>query len=131
MTMTRRAFVRAAGLAVGAAGVSAQSGAKDGGHYPDPLVLVAAIYRTYTADKQPPALPDVYSRRLAALIDADVKNTPEGHAPTLDWDLFVNGNNWEVTNLKIELVSQSGVRAQVRAQFDNFKKPQEITFDLV
>lgn len=34
---------------------------------------------------------------LRALIDADVKNTPDGYAPTIDWDVFVDGNNWEIS----------------------------------
>jgi hypothetical protein len=44
---------------------------------------------------------------LRALIDADVKNTPDGYAPTIDWDVFVDGNNWEISNVRITLVSRS------------------------
>src|SRR5262249_60729419 len=69
-----------------------------------PVRLLTAIYRTYTATTLQPGLPDVYSRRLQGLIDTDLKNTPEGDAGTIDWDVFVDGNNWAISNLKITLV---------------------------
>lgn len=111
-------------LAFGASAAHAQ----DGG---DPVELITSIYKTYTADNNQPGLPEVYSRHLQALIDADAKNTPEGYVGKIDWDVFIDGNAWEISNLKVALVSRSVTRAQVRARFDNFKKPREMTFDLV
>lgn len=67
---------------------------------------------------------------MQALIDADEKATPKGDAGTIDWDVFVNGNDWDIKNLTIALVSKSAARAQVRAQFISFK-PHDILFDLV
>ncbi len=97
----------------------------------DPVVLIASIYKTYTAETNNPGYSDVYSRRLQALIDTDAKDTPEGEAGKIDWDVFVDGNNWELSDQKIALVSKTGTRAQVRAKFDSFKKPHDMIFDLV
>jgi hypothetical protein len=74
---------------------------------------------------------EIAMRRLQALIDADEKATPQGDAGTIDWDVFVNGNNWELSKLTIALVSKSAAHAQVRAQFFNFKDPHDLLFDLV
>jgi hypothetical protein len=97
----------------------------------DPLALITDIYKTYQSDTDHPGYANVYSRRLQALIDADEKATPQGDAGTIDWDVFVNGNNWELSKLTIALVSKSAAHAQVRAQFFNFKDPHDLLFDLV
>jgi hypothetical protein len=95
----------------------------------DPVGLIQSIYKTYQTDD--PGLPHVYSRRLQALVDADEKNTPEGEVGRLDWDVFVDGNDWRISKLQVTLAAQSGDRAQVRASFDNHGKPRRIVFDLV
>ena len=99
-------------------------------HDADPVTLITAIYQTYTIDNTP-VVPDVYSRRLQALIDTDAKNTPLGYAGTIDWDVFIDGNNWELSNLIIGLVARSDSDATVQASFDNFGKPRKLLFALI
>ena len=96
----------------------------------DPVNLITAIYQTYTVDNTP-VVPDVYSRRLQALLDTDAKNTPPGDAGTIDWDVFIDGNNWELSNLRITLVARSDSDAAVEATFDNFGKPRKQLFTLI
>ena len=97
----------------------------------DPLAPVTSIYKIYQEDTNDPDLSDVYSRRLQSLIDEDEKNTPKGEVGRLDWDVFVDGNDWALAKVKIELVSKSQTRARVRATFENYKEPRDIAFDLV
>ncbi len=97
----------------------------------DPLALITDIYKTYQGDTDHPGYANVYSRRLQALIDADEKATPKGEAGTIDWDVFVNGNDWALSKLTITLVSKSAAQAQVRAQFYNFKDPHNLRFKLL
>ena len=99
-------------------------------HDADPVKLITAIYQTYTIDNTP-VVPDVYSRRLQALLDTDAKNTPPGDAGTIDWDVFVDGNNWGLSNLRIALVARSDSAATVQASFDNFGKPRKQLFALI
>jgi hypothetical protein len=97
----------------------------------DPVALITDIYKAYTADTASPGYSDVYSKRLQALVDSDSQDAPDGDGGKIDWDVFVNGNDWQVSKLAITLVSKSAKQAQVRARFFNFKEQQDQLFDLV
>ncbi len=101
----------------------------------DPEALITAIYQTYTdiapGEDGVPNVEGVYSERLQALIDKDEKETPEGEVGRIDWDLFVDGQDWQLTELKIEPLSQSATQAEVRATFKNFGEPRDILYTLV
>ena len=45
--------------------------------------------------------------------------------------MFVDGQDWQLSGLKIVLVSKSATHAQVRATFKNFGTPSNMLFDLV
>ena len=83
------------------------------------VAVVAAIYKTYTdnqhGDPGPAGIAGVYSKRLQALIDKDEAETPAGDVGRMDWDPFVDGQDWEVTGLNISQIYQSGGEARVRA----------------
>jgi Protein of unknown function (DUF3828) len=115
-------------IALGA--VTANAAAAD-----DPLSLIKAIYKTYTdigpGEGGMPGLPHVYSKRLQALIDKDASETPEGTAGRIDWDVFVDGQDWQLTDLDIKEVSRGDAAAEVRATFKNFGAPRDMLFDLV
>ena len=101
----------------------------------DPVALLTAIYKTYTdigpGEDGMPGLPGVYSKRLQALIDKDEKETPEGDVGRIDWDLFVDGQDWQLTELKIVPALKEATRAEVRATFNNFGEPRDILYTLV
>jgi len=97
----------------------------------DPVSLIKAISATYTSDNDNPGLPHIYSKRLQALIDKDEKETPEGMVGRIDWDVFIDGQDWKLTGLNIALVSNAADKAQVRATFKNFGEPSNMLFDLV
>jgi hypothetical protein len=97
----------------------------------DPVSLIKAIYATYTEDNDNPGLPHVYSKRLQALIDKDEKETPEGMVGRIDWDVFIDGQDWKLTELKISEVSKSADKATVRATFKNFGSASNMLFDHV
>jgi hypothetical protein len=115
------AFLLALGLGSGAATAAAFDS--------DPVSLIKSIYKTYEEDKPQPK--HIYSKRLQALIDKDAKETPEGMVGRIDWDVFVDGQHWKLTDLDITLVSQTADKAQVRATFKNFDHPSNMLFDLV
>ena len=97
----------------------------------DPVALLTAIYKTYTdigpGEDGVPELSGVYSKRLQALIDKDERETPEGDVGRIDWDLFVEGQDWQLTELKIVPALKEATRAEVRATFNNFGEPRDIS----
>lgn len=101
----------------------------------DPVALLTAIYKTYTdigpGEDAVPGLSGVYSKQLQALIDKDEKETPEGDVGRIDWDLFVDGQDWQLTELKIVPALKEAARAEVRATFKNFGEPRDILYTLV
>jgi hypothetical protein len=101
----------------------------------DPVALLTAIYKTYTdigpGEDGVPELSGVYSKRLQALIDKDEKETPEGDVGRIDWNLFVDGQDWQLTELKIVPALKEATRAEVRATFNNFGEPRDILYTLV
>ena len=99
--------------------------------FSDPVALITDIYKAYTTDTESPGYGDVYSKRLQALRDSDGPDAPDGDGGKIDWDVFVNGNDWQVSKLAITLVSKTATRAQVRARFFNFKEQQDQLFDLI
>jgi hypothetical protein len=94
----------------------------------DAVTLITAIYKTYETDQA--ELPHVFSKRLQALIDKDEKEA-QGGVGRIGWDVFIDGQDWKLTELKITPVSQTSSQAQVRATFKNFDKPSDLLFDLV
>ena len=96
----------------------------------DPVTLIAAIYKTYQTETDQPGLPHVFSKRLQALIDKDEKEA-QGEVGRIGWDVFIDGQDWKLTELKITTVSQTPSQAQVRATFKNFDTPCDMLFDLV
>ncbi len=98
----------------------------------DPVSLIKAIYATYLDEhNDDPGLAHIYSKRLQALIDKDDKETPEGMVGRIDWDVFIDGQDWKLTELKISEVSKSADKAAVRATFKNFDSASNMLFDLV
>ncbi len=98
----------------------------------DPGQMITAIYDSYLQPGGgPDDPPNLYSRRLQALIEADRKATPPGDVGHLDFDVFVNGQDWKLSKLRIVTLSRSATRAQVRVNFVNMGTPSELVFDLI
>lgn len=99
-----------------------------------PVDVITKIYDGYQKAESTvgvPAPQRVYSRRLQGLIDKDRQETPQGEVGRLDWDVFVDGNDWKLTDLSISSVEESAERATVRATFKNFGEARDILFTLV
>jgi hypothetical protein len=64
----------------------------------DPLSFIKAIYRTYKGAEG--GLPRMYSRRLQALVVKHAKETPDGYIGRIDWDVFVDAQDTQLTELR-------------------------------
>lgn len=117
-------------LPAGSARAAADSSAHD---------FVAAIYDTYVGkDRNGLALDsDAKVRRyfepsLAALILKDRKQAARrGEVGALDFDPFVDAQDWEISDLQIAADDSGPGKARATVKFKNVDKPSVVTLDLV
>ena len=101
--------------------------------------FVAAIYNAYLG-KDSHGLPldsDAKVRRyfepsLAALIVKDRKEAARrGEVGTLDFDPFVDAQDWEISDLAIAVEDAGPGKARATVKFKNVDKPSAVTLDLI
>ena len=98
--------------------------------------LVRGWYRSSERDAATPSalrlLRPHASRRLAALIDKEERCTAKTKKIcNVHFDVIINGQDWELKNLRVEPVKLEGERASVVARFLNMDTPQEIVYKFV
>src|SRR5262245_39409793 len=97
----------------------------------DPKIFVTEVYRRYAAAKSassytPPD--DIYTARLDKLMRDD-KRRAKGDVGCLDFDFWVNGEDWKITNLTVTSTDEGQDRKTVIAKFRNTGEPSELHFD--
>ena len=69
---------------------------------------------------------------LVAMVQADEEAANKrGDVPELDGDPFIDAQDWQVTNLKIHIDSQTATNATATVTFDNFKELKKVRLALV
>ena len=99
----------------------------------DPKNFVSDVYRRLVAAQStdsssytPPD--DIYTARLGKLFRED-RRKAKGEVGCLDFDFWVNGQDWKITDLTVTSRDESPERKTVIAKFKNIGDPQEIRFD--
>lgn len=72
-----------------------------------------------------------YSARILALWEACESRPDAEEEPCLDFDFFVMAQDYDLTDFKLEPLSDDGRIARVKASFVNLGRPTEVVFDLV
>jgi Protein of unknown function (DUF3828) len=99
--------------------------------------LVRGWYRPYetdaTAGSALQLLRPHASKRLAALIAKEERcsDRHRGESCNLDFDVIINGQDWQLKNLRVEPAKLSGDRASVVARFTNIDTPEEIVYSFI
>jgi len=95
----------------------------------DPKAFVSDVYRRYVAaqarhtDYSAPE--DIYTARLAKLIRDD-RRKAGGEVGCLDFDFWVNGQDYKITELDVTSADEGQDRKTVIAKFRNLGDAQEI-----
>lgn len=98
---------------------------------PEPQDETAVAYITVRyADKPEPGAKARYSPRIEKLWAACTKKEKQTGDPCMDFDIWVNAQDWEIKNLKVEQTSGSKESALVKASFDNAGTKTVINYDL-
>lgn len=103
-----------------------------GASYDTPEAMLKALYAPYIANNLD-AIDDTsfHSKALQALYDADAANTPEGEMGALDFDPYINGQDFQISDLQISKPKISGNKAKVAVTFENFDQDTKLIYDLV
>lgn len=96
-----------------------------------PEALLEAIYTPYIDGNFPENDTELRSAALNDLYEADAENTPEGEMGALDFDPYIDGQDFEIAALEIGEPEIEGELATVEVSFTNFGEPRAITYDLV
>lgn len=94
----------------------------------DPVQFVTGVYSRLMADGSYIPPEDIYTTRLSELFRQDKKRA-KGEVGCLDFDFWVNGQDWMITNLKVTKEIPGPDRQIVSARFLNLKTPEEIHFE--
>jgi hypothetical protein len=99
--------------------------------FDDPRELLEAFYAGYMPPNEfPPSQAPFRSERLNALFEADVAEA-NGEIGRIDFDVFVNGQDYLITDLVVAEPYLAGGKAVVKVTFKNVDTPQELGFLLV
>lgn len=137
MVLTRRGvahFLMAATLGVGfSSSWTGSSVAAD-----DPAAFVAAIYQRYENGGDGVALDSaetvraLFEPRLAELMLADSAEAAAlGDAGKLDADPFVDAQDWDISNIRVDVEAGTPDTAEGEVSFLNFGEPKRIKLKLV
>jgi hypothetical protein len=100
--------------------------------FDDPRELIESIYAPYQADEIPSDYPkDQFSPTLRQLWDGMEARSDEAEMPILDFDPFINGQDFDIADFSVADPLIEGDTAIVIATFLNFSTPQEMRFTLV
>ncbi|MCX5567901.1 DUF3828 domain-containing protein [Kaistia nematophila] len=136
MTLTRRGVARLFLVAtLGAAGFSTSVGSSVAAD--DPEAFVASIYERYENGGDGVPLDDaatiraLFEPRLAEMILADRDEAAAvGDVPKLDGDPFVDAQDFDITDLRIDVEDGTPDRAEAHVSFLNFGEPKRIDLRL-
>jgi hypothetical protein len=103
----------------------------------DPAAVIAPLYARYRTDPAVttfPSLPEQapWTADMRARLEAMMTRSATSEAPILDFDPFVNAQDWLVTDVTATtdgVVERS--HATVRAHFVNNQAEDEVVYDLV
>jgi hypothetical protein len=99
--------------------------------FADPRALLEALYAGYMPPNEyPPDESPLQSARLNGLFEKD-RDEANGDIGRIDFAPYINGQDYEITNLVIGEPYYAGGKATVKVTFENFARPQELGFLLV
>ena len=102
--------------------------------FADPRQVVEALYAAYTPERAAEwrrwDAEQLYSSELKALFEKD-RVEANGEIGRIDFDPFINGQDYDMTDLVVSEAEISGARATVPVQFKNFGSEQNVWVTLV
>lgn len=99
--------------------------------YDTPKALLEAFYEPYFTGEFYEDETPFRSAALQALYDADAASTPAGEMGALSFDPYIDGQDFDLTDLTFSEPQIDGDTAIVDVNFNNFDQAQHLVYDLV
>ena len=99
--------------------------------YETPQVLLEAFYEPYFSGSFSEDESQFRSRALQALYDNDAELAGEGEMGAISFDPYIDGQDYDITELVIGTPAIAGDEAVVDVAFRNFGEPRALTYELV
>jgi hypothetical protein len=96
-----------------------------------PQALLDYAYKPYASGEFKDDNDLLYSRALNALFATAEANTPDDDVGPVDFDVFVNGQDFQLTELKIGEAAPEGQGVAVPVTLKNFGELQTLTFHMI
>lgn len=96
-----------------------------------PKALLESIYQSYATDEFPEDSESIYSQKLKALFEADRERTPEGEIGAIDFDPFVNAQDYDLSNLDIGEPEITDNLATSTVRFENLGEKNTLVISMV
>ena len=96
-----------------------------------PQALLEAFYAPYFDGEFNEDETPFLSAELEALYTADAEATPEGEIGALDFDPFVDGQDFELTDFEIGAPGIAGDYASADVTFNNMGRPTTLAYEFV
>ena len=99
--------------------------------FEDPADLVAYAYEPYSSGAFPDEMTELFSPTLKQMWDEMAQRSEEMEMPIIDFDPFINAQDYDLSEIMIADPAIDGDRATVAVSFVNFGEPHEMRFSLV
>lgn len=99
--------------------------------FADPAGLIDYAYAPYKTGEFPDDITELFSPTLKELWNDMVARSQDLELPIIDFDPYINAQDYELSELVISDPAIDGDRATVGVSFLNFGAPQDIRFSLV
>lgn len=113
------------------AALSASAGVQAAPAFQDPKALLDYAYAPYSSGKFPDDPEELYSSHLKALVAESAARTPKDEVGPLDFDPFINAQDYEIKKLAIGTPQVAGDHADVQVKFANFDVNETLMFHLL
>ncbi|MCX5581606.1 DUF3828 domain-containing protein [Kaistia terrae] len=143
MSLTRRGIahlllVATLGVSLTSTSIGSSVAADDPPFFGDPAAFVSAIYERYEPGGEGMPLDSaetirsLFEPRLAQrMIDDSAEAAAIGDAPKLDGDPFIDAQDWDIADIRIDVEASTPERAEGHVTFVNFGEAKRIDLQLV
>ena len=99
--------------------------------FDDPRSLMVYAYLPYESGNFPEDPTELFSPTLMQLWEESAARSEEAEIPNIDFDPYINAQDYDLSGLTIADPVITGDEAMVAVAFENFGEPQELRFWLV